>query len=82
MNVHTLGPEHDREVGDYKVTDVYCNQCFYVLGVKIVRLYKTISLTFEIALIYKYYLTNTVLFQIQVPDDELNLCETEFLLKM
>ncbi|XP_057480322.1 uncharacterized protein LOC130767469 [Actinidia eriantha] len=52
-NVHTLGPEHDREVGDYKVTNVYCNQCCNVLGVKI----------------------------IEVPDEELNLCEDRFLTK-
>ncbi|KAI8523869.1 hypothetical protein RHMOL_Rhmol13G0105400 [Rhododendron molle] len=37
INVHTLGPEQNRRVGDCVVADVYCNNCCDHLGIKFIE---------------------------------------------
>ncbi|XP_057483316.1 uncharacterized protein LOC130770050 [Actinidia eriantha] len=38
INVHTLRQEPDQTVGnDHRVSDVYCNQCGNILGIKIIE---------------------------------------------
>ncbi|KAI7989982.1 putative yippee-like protein Os10g0369500 [Camellia lanceoleosa] len=37
VNVHTLSPEQDRRIGDRTLSDVYCNSCGNLLGVKFIE---------------------------------------------